>query len=335
MSIVQFDRAVILVSWCEQNWGENKMPLGRGGGVNSVGWEGGKNRETVTASRCLAFTELVAPGTATPDWSRDNRVHQSAAYWWQLEWQEVAFITSRLDRFQKNFLETVLTDRLSASRHSLQTFRWNMDAASLTVARVRKIYDCFAVYEAKRGCSRSREDFPFCGSISAPRGIFKRIATWISSTPAHSEISGRNVFGLSAVITDWNFEINVTNTARIWTCGLCHFSAVTRDFSSHINSTQLSNGIESIPCATLTDFTGFFSREETVNWFDQWRRQISTTPLEHETEWSCYSLPIFSAGRALHHPYPRAFCSLPRFARIKGSTSTSTIARKNRGLWTV
>ena len=37
MSIVQFDRAVNLVSWCEQNWGENKMPLGRGGGVNSVG----------------------------------------------------------------------------------------------------------------------------------------------------------------------------------------------------------------------------------------------------------------------------------------------------------
>ena len=56
------------------------MPLGRGGGVNSVGLEGGKNRETVTASLCLAFKELVAPATATPDWSRDNRVHQSAAY---------------------------------------------------------------------------------------------------------------------------------------------------------------------------------------------------------------------------------------------------------------
>ena len=44
-----------------------------------------------------------------------------------------------------------------------------------------------------------------------------------------------------------------------------------------------------------------------------------------------------------HHPYPRAFCSLPSFARIKrprwrsGRTerSTSTISRKNRGLWTV
>ena len=30
--------------------------------------------------------------------------------------------------------------------HSLQTFRSNMDAPSLTVARVRKKYDCFAVY---------------------------------------------------------------------------------------------------------------------------------------------------------------------------------------------
>ena len=55
------------------------MSLGRGGGVNSVGREGGKNRETVTASLFL-FMELVAPATATPDWSRDNRVHQSAAY---------------------------------------------------------------------------------------------------------------------------------------------------------------------------------------------------------------------------------------------------------------
>ena len=44
---------------------------------------------------------------------------------------------------------------------------------------------------------------------------------------------------------------------------------------------------------------------------------------------------IFSAGRALHHLYPREFCTLPSFARIKGPRSTSTIARKNRGLWTV
>ena len=51
---------------------------------------------TVTASLRLAFTELDAPATATPDWSRDNRVYQSAAERWQIEWQKVAFITSRL-----------------------------------------------------------------------------------------------------------------------------------------------------------------------------------------------------------------------------------------------
>ena len=60
--------------------------------------------------------------------------------------------------------------------------------------------------ERKEAISRSREDFPFCGSASAPRCIFKRIARRILSTPAHSEIlnrfPGRNVFGLSAVITD-------------------------------------------------------------------------------------------------------------------------------------
>ena len=34
--------------------------------------------------------------------------------------------------------------------HSLQTFRSNMDAPSLTVARVSKKYDCFAVYPSNR-----------------------------------------------------------------------------------------------------------------------------------------------------------------------------------------
>ena len=46
------------------------MPLGWGGRVNSVGWGGEKNRESVRAPLCLAFTELVAPATATPIWSK-------------------------------------------------------------------------------------------------------------------------------------------------------------------------------------------------------------------------------------------------------------------------
>ena len=44
------------------------------------------------------------------------------------------------------------------------------------------------ICEQKEAVSRSREDFPFCGSISAPRCI---IARRILSTPAHSEILNR------------------------------------------------------------------------------------------------------------------------------------------------
>ena len=46
------------------------MPVGVGGGVISVRMKGRKNRETVTASLHLAFAALVAPATATPDWSK-------------------------------------------------------------------------------------------------------------------------------------------------------------------------------------------------------------------------------------------------------------------------
>ena len=46
------------------------MPVGSGGGVNSVGVKGRKNRETVTASLCFVFAALVAPATAAPDWSK-------------------------------------------------------------------------------------------------------------------------------------------------------------------------------------------------------------------------------------------------------------------------
>ena len=37
------------------------MPVGRGGGVSSIGM-------TVTASLCLMVMALVAPATPTPDW---------------------------------------------------------------------------------------------------------------------------------------------------------------------------------------------------------------------------------------------------------------------------
>ena len=45
--------------------------------------------------------------------------------------------------------------------------------------------------EQKEAVSCSREDFPFCGSISAPRCIFKRIARQILTTPVHSDILNR------------------------------------------------------------------------------------------------------------------------------------------------
>ena len=44
---------------------------------------------------------------------------------------------------------------------------------------------------------------------------------------------------------------------------------------------------------------------------------------------------FFSIGHVLHHLYPQAFCTLPSFTRIKGPRSTSTIAQKNKGLWTI
>ena len=45
--------------------------------------------------------------------------------------------------------------------------------------------------EQKEAVSRSREDFPSCGSISTPRCILERIARRILPTPAHSEILNR------------------------------------------------------------------------------------------------------------------------------------------------
>ena len=38
-----------------------------------MGVKGRKNRETVTASHCLVFAALVAPATATPDWSKGQK----------------------------------------------------------------------------------------------------------------------------------------------------------------------------------------------------------------------------------------------------------------------
>ena len=60
--------------------------------------------------------------------------------------------------------------------HSLQTFRSNMDAPSLTVARVRKKYDCFAVY-FPCFCGFSNAGSPFTSS-SSPRLSFCDKSSW-------------------------------------------------------------------------------------------------------------------------------------------------------------
>ena len=79
MSIIQFDRPPSWSLVVSKTGESTKCPwVGVVHGVNSMGSGGGKNREAVTASLCLAFKELVATAMATPDWSRDNRVHQSA-----------------------------------------------------------------------------------------------------------------------------------------------------------------------------------------------------------------------------------------------------------------
>ena len=55
------------------------------------------------------------------------------------------------------------------------------------------------------------------------------------------------------------------------------------------NSTATRNWY--FPDLTVFFLLGRPGGEEIVNWFDQWRRQNSATPLEHEREWGCYSLP--------------------------------------------
>ena len=124
----------------------------------------------------------------------------------------------------------------------------------------------------------------------------------------------------------------------IATCGLCwHFRSQRRVLSC-IHSTHLVTALSQfreqctftwrpwiLKCLEATRnwyhispiWQVFSPGEEVVNWFDLRWRQNSAATVEHETEWNCYSLPICLACRDLHHPHPRAFCTLPSFARIK------------------
>ena len=77
MSIVEFDGPPSWSLDASKTGESTKCPWVVVVGLIALRRRGGKNRETVTASLCLVFAALVAPATATPDWSRDNRVHQS------------------------------------------------------------------------------------------------------------------------------------------------------------------------------------------------------------------------------------------------------------------
>ena len=57
----------------------------------------------------------------------------------------------------------------------------------------------------------------------------------------------------------------------------------------------------------------FLPGEEIVNWFDSWWCQNSATTIEHETEWSCYSLPIFLALPCPPPPLPTGILYSPQF----------------------
>ena len=66
MLIVEFERPPSWSLDASETGESTKCPW-----VGAVGCRAGeKNRETVTASLCLVFTELVAPATATPDWAK-------------------------------------------------------------------------------------------------------------------------------------------------------------------------------------------------------------------------------------------------------------------------
>ena len=61
---LQLMAAAILIFKCTE---------GRGSAIIALGGGGAKNRETVSTSLRLAFTERVVPATQASDWLVDNR----------------------------------------------------------------------------------------------------------------------------------------------------------------------------------------------------------------------------------------------------------------------
>ena len=154
-----------------------------------------------------------------------------------------------------------------------------------------------------------------------------------------------------------------TKTARNWTCRLGRlFWSQGRVFSSRIHSTQLSSCIESISWALFTwrpwMTSKITSAEEHVidiifPWFDRRRLLIDLhwsveAPKFSHASWTWSRDKVSLLQSPLHHPYSRAFCTLPSFTRIKRPSGrmaprrTQRSARrhlrchgKNRILWRV
>ena len=72
-------RAAILVSWCERNWGEYKMPVGRGDGVKSVVVTEGAARRTLRHPYPRVFCTLPSfARIKRPRW-RPRRTQRSSS----------------------------------------------------------------------------------------------------------------------------------------------------------------------------------------------------------------------------------------------------------------
>ena len=169
-----------------------RAKLGRVQNVRAWEWRCGKNRETVTVSFCLAFTELVTPATTTPDWSKGQ---------WSSSERSKA-LTTRVTE----------SDIHHIAVQAKMFWFWSSV--------------CFLSWRKRRRC------FSFTGSFSIlwiqfnTKMYFHTMCRQILSTPALSGILKR----FSVEISDWNFEINATKTARTWTCGLWPFFTVREEF---------------------------------------------------------------------------------------------------------
>ena len=181
--------AAILVSWCEQNWGEYKMTVGSGDGVYSFGWMGGKNRETVTALlSCVHGISCSSDSNTCMIGLRDNRVHQSADNLSDRKWH------SSLNSSGQNGIDfRIIFWRMFWFWSSLCFLSWRIGFKAA----------------AKEAVSHWGEDFPSCGTSSTPRCILKRSASPFSW----------NVDVLSS--TDWNLNLIAAKTAPVWTCRFC------------------------------------------------------------------------------------------------------------------